>query len=145
MVTLKPSELEAVERVLKSLSVDRKLSCALVKDYAALRASPTKGHTSVFTDPAKEAALRKQIESLLEDSVEATHRLARLLENVEKGFTFDKHDLALCDILHFWKRDVALRIVLLSQLPTCDTLDLQRLLFMWLDSPYTVKLPFVND
>ncbi|GFE55379.1 free methionine-(R)-sulfoxide reductase, putative [Babesia ovis] len=145
MITYKSPARERIQRILKSLTYDNRISCDLIKDYANIVPLSINGHLSNSKDSTSEVILRHKIESTLRDSADAIQRLAILLEEVDKTFICTGTNLTLLDIINLWKRDIALRIVLFNQLPTCDEQDLQRLLRIWLDSPYVVKLPFMSD
>lgn len=145
MVSSKHFNLGGVEETLKSLSVDRKLSCMLVRDYTSIRIASLKDSITSFRNSTAEDSLKKRLQSLISDSIENVIHLEDLLDNVDKASTLGMSDLSTLDTVRLWKRDIALRIVLLNNMSVCDTLDLQRLLFMWLDSPYKHKLPFESN
>ncbi|KAK1441755.1 hypothetical protein BgAZ_500870 [Babesia gibsoni] len=145
MVQKKRVNVKDCEEILRSLSVDRQLSCALVKDYTSLRMTALQGVSIHSPDVEKENSVREQLESLLQDSVENVKALEAFWKDIDNDATTGAYELCPLDIIAYWKRDIALRIVLLNSVPICDAMDLQRLLFMWLDSPYKHKLPFENS
>ncbi|KAG6439888.1 uncharacterized protein BBOV_IV001325 [Babesia bovis T2Bo] len=145
MVIYSNSVNERIKRTLKSLNYDHRISCDLIKDYADLQNSSTREHVLNLETTAKQEALRQQIEASLRDSVEATKRLQTLISEVGGNSLCTGTYISLSDVLTLWKNDVALRIVLFNQLRTCDEQDFQRLLRIWLDSPYTTKLKFLSD
>uniref|UniRef100_A0A3B0MWH1 Uncharacterized protein n=1 Tax=Theileria annulata TaxID=5874 RepID=A0A3B0MWH1_THEAN len=113
-MNLSESEKIFIKSIFNSLHVNRRLFCNYLKNYS----------NQNFNLDGLE----------LENEVNELVKIRPFLNRLDVYSADD--NISLKDNYNNWKNDIVLRIIILKHLKRFDSLDLQRALFITLDSPY---------
>ncbi|EAN33403.1 hypothetical protein TpMuguga_01g00159 [Theileria parva strain Muguga] len=124
---LSESERIFIKSIFNSLQVNRKLFCNYLKNYS--------NQNFNFKDLESEnEKMISLMDEILMESVNDLVKIKPFLNRLDVYSTDDK--ITLKDMYNNWKNDIVLRIIILKHLKRFDSVDLQRALFITLDSPY---------
>ncbi|XP_954554.1 uncharacterized protein TA19185 [Theileria annulata] len=116
-----------IKSIFNSLHVNRRLFCNYLKNYS----------NQNFNLNGLELENEKTINLLDEIVMESVNDLIKIRPFLNRLDVYSVDDnISLKDNYNNWKNDIVLRIIILKHLKRFDSLDLQRALFITLDSPY---------
>nr|PVC54268.1 hypothetical protein MACL_00003216 [Theileria orientalis] len=121
-----------ITTVLNALDVNRKLFCNYLKEYANKK-SQCLTDNSIFPKESEDSLL-SYLDELLMESIADLRKIEAPASARSNSRSLDNPDLR--DQYLNWKNDLVLRIIVTKNLKRLDTLDLQRAMFICLDSPY---------